>query len=406
MNIAIIGGGASGLMAGIVALKNGAKVDIFEKNNKLGKKILASGNGRCNITNKHINIKNYHSTNPNFAHETLKNFDFYKCEEFFKTLGIYLTTNQNKCFPLSLQSSSIVDILTHEIKNLNANIHLNTKILNIEKKECFYLKDEKNRYKADKVLLSCGSCAMQKLGGTHSGYELAKSLKHDITPLYPSLVQLICKEDYSFASGVKFKGLVRLRINHEEVLSVTKDVLITNYGISGSAILDISRIVAKNLHKFIQIIIDTLPDFSKQKIAKTLNELIKNCPNREIYLSLNAIMNKKLAILVLKNAHINKNILAKNLSQKQIKSIIYHLKNLTYTPIDTKGFDNSEVVSGGVDTTQIDAKTLQSKIIKDLYFSGEIIDIDGDCGGYNLHWAWASGIKCGLQMTKNLQNLL
>ncbi len=402
MSIAIIGGGASGLIAGIVALRGGARVSIYEKNAKLGKKILATGNGRCNITNKNINIKNFHGTNQEFAKHALKEFDLAKCKKFFEEIGLYFTSEENKFFPSSLQASSVVEALEFEFKSLGGVVRLNSNIIKIEKKDKFYFNDEKDSYTADKVLLATGSCAMLGDKNVHDCYSLAKNLNHKITPLYPSLVQLVCKENAVIASGVKFKALISLYINKKQISQVKKDVLITKYGISGSGVLDISREVsmALNKNKDIKVHIDSIPNMSKEKIEKLLHQILKINQNKPICMCLNGFINKKLALYILKICGISGDLKAKNINNKHIKAIIYTIKNLTFIPKDTKGFGSAEVVSGGVDTTQIEHKTMQSKLIKNLYFSGELIDIDGDCGGYNLHWAWASGYVSGKSMLK------
>ncbi len=402
MKIAIIGGGASGLVAGIMALRAGARVSIFEKNNKIGKKILASGNGRCNVSNKNINIKRYHGSNVSFAKFVLNQFGVKECEDFFKSLGVNFVCEENKLYPASLQSLSISEALEFEFKRLGGKIHLNTCIKKIEKKQIFYLHEDLQVHEADKLLLACGSCAMSKLGGSYGGYDLAKSLGHNISALLPSLVQLVCEENTAEASGVKFKSELKLLVDNVQVLSVFKDVLITKYGISGSAVLDASGYVSRALidKKQIKVFVDVLPNLSKEKISKILNDFLKTSKTKPISMVLNGLINKKLSLLILRRCKIEPNIQAEKITKKQINSIVFNVKQLSFTPIDTKGFENAEVVNGGVYTDEVDEKTLQSKLVKNLYFSGELLDIDGDCGGFNLHWAWASGYVSGLNMAK------
>ncbi len=403
MKVAIVGGGASGLVAGIVSARNGAKVSIYEKNNKLGKKILASGNGRCNVTNKNINISRYHGQNVEFAKDILNGFGFKECKDFFSSLGIELVSEGNKCYPASLQSSSIVEVLEYEFKSLGGEIFLNTsidKIEKIEKSNCFCLHFKGEKHRADRVLLACGSLAMSKLGGSDDGYRFAKSFGHSITALLPSLVQLVCKEDASLASGVKIKARVELEVDGEVLQSIKKDLLFTKYGISGSSVIDISQKTAVSLHekKDVKVYIDCLPELSKEKVVKILSDFAKKSPKKSILLILNGLINKKLALLVLKRSRVDgANFM---LNKKQINTIVYNLKKLIFTPVETKGFDSAEVVSGGVDTDKVCPKTLASKLVDGLYFSGELLDIVGDCGGFNLHWAWASGKRCGQEMVK------
>lgn len=402
INIGIIGGGASGLVAGIIALRNGANVTIFEKNAKIGRKILASGNGRCNVTNENIDISRYHGQNKNFPTSVLNQFQTLTCKKFFESIGVELAKNDNgRFYPLSLQSLSIAEALEYEFKSLGGVLHLDTFVKSIEQKgDKFYLHVKK--FLADKILISCGSKAMSKLGSTESGYEFAKYFNHEITPTFASLVQLICKEDNLKASGVKFEGIVNLYVDKKEISSAYGDILLTKYGISGSAILDISRYASLGVleNKNVQISIDCMSKFSKEKLANLINTLTQKSPSKPLDLFLNGLINKKLANLILSRCKISSQKKSHELNKKDINSIIYTLKKLTFTVTDTKGFEFAEVVAGGINVKDINPKTLESKLVKNLYFSGEVLDIDGDCGGFNLHWAWASGYVCGKEMAK------
>lgn len=402
--IAIIGGGASGLVAGIFALKEGLHVSLFEKNSKLARKILATGNGRCNVTNENIEISRYHGQDREFAKSTLKQFSTLTCKEFFESLGVKLTKKQNgKYFPLSQQATTISEALIYEFKRLGGSIFLDSFVDKITKEGDFFSLHVNNQTKTfNKVLVATGSEAMSKLGSSKSGYGFAKSFGHEITPTFPSLVQLVCKEDNSQVSGVKFEGEASLHVNKNVKISTIGDILLTKYGISGSAILDISREVGFGLleGKSVEVFVDCVNGFSKQNLSNMLSDFSKKVPHKPLVLLLNGFINKKLALLILERCKISPNKLAKDLTKKDINSILFTLKNLKFTITNTKGFEFAEVVAGGIRTEKIDSKTLESKLVKGLYFSGEVIDIDGDCGGFNLHWAWASGYICGKEMAK------
>ncbi len=404
-NIAIIGGGASGLVAGIIALREGANVSIFEKNSRPARKILASGNGRCNITNENISISRYHGEDVSFLEGIFKDFSILTCKDFFQSIGLEIFSQENgKYFPLSLQASSISDALIYEFQALKGDLHVSSFVEKISKKNGKFILHVNSKTKNfDKILIATGSCAMEKLGSSSSGYEFAKSFTHEVSELLPSLVQLVCKEKYPHASGVKFQAEVSLHVDNQIAQIAFGDVLLTNYGLSGSAILDISRQSAKALHerKKVKITIDCLAKHSRQKLAKSIENFAKNSPNKPINLLLNGFINKKLANLLLKICQIPQDLPCKNISKKQINSIIYTLKNLSFTPTNTKGFQNAEVVAGGVKLKDINPKTLQSKLVDGLYFSGEVLDIDADCGGFNLHWAWASGYIAGKNLAKS-----
>ncbi len=397
MDCAVIGGGASGLVASIVALRLGFKVTIYEKNSKVGKKILATGNGRCNVTNENLNISKFHGEDRDFIRFVLNRFDLQRCKRFFNDLGLEFYKKDNgRYYPLSLQASSVVDVLLHEVKSLGGIVKTDAFVQKIEKKdEKFILTIDEKKYLHDKVLISTGSGAMPRLGSSESGYAFANAFGHAVNPTFASLVQIVCKEDNLVANGAKFKASVQVLVDNRLKTEVKDDVLITKYGLSGSSILDVSREVGLCIimRKKVRINVDCLCEYSKQDISNKLFSFIKKSPKKPVILVLNGLLNKKLALLILNRCKISPQ--KTNLGKKEINSISYMIKNLSFTPIDTKGKDFCEVVAGGISTLHVDKKTLQSKLVKGLYFSGEVLDVDGDCGGYNLHWAWASGFVSG-----------
>ena len=230
---------------------------------------------------------------------------------------------------------------------------------------------------------------MPKLGSTTIGYEIAKQFGHTIIEPFASLVQLVSSnKNLDFMSGVKIEGMIN---------NYKGDILFTKYGLSGSAILDISRDIAYDLQyqKNIKITIDTMPQFSKNKLVEILHQRHKNHNDKDIIQWFDGFINKKLAKYIISIANISKSIkYAKFLTKKDILALVYTIKNLDFNIIGTKGFETAEVSAGGIDTTEINPKTFESKLQPNLYFIGEVLDVDGDCGGYNLHWAWASGFAC------------
>ncbi len=397
-NIAIIGAGASGIVCAIELAKKNYQVTLFEKNNKIGKKLLATGNGKCNITNKNISKSNFHSTNSNFIDYILANFSYTTCKSFFSNIGIEFVDNtNNKIFPNTLSSSSVVELLYYEAIRCGVKIILNQEILSIEKKDNFILNDN---LIFDKVILANGSSAMKKLGGTNSGYSLATQLGHTIIEPFSSLVQLICDEKQEYldiASGLKIQAKINNTIG---------DLLFTKYGLSGSMILDISRDISYTLQyeTSTKIILDTMPTFSKDKLKDILIKRLKIAYNKNIALWLDGFIPQKLTLFILKKSNIKKQF-AKDLTKKDILQFVFLLKNLEFNIKSTRGFEFAECCGGGVDTFEINNKTFQSKIVKDLFIIGELLDIDGDCGGYNLHFAWGSGYLCAKNIDhKTLHN--
>jgi len=385
-NIAIIGAGASGLITSIFLAKKNHKVTIYEKNNKVGKKLLATGNGRCNVTNENININNFYShSNINQIKSILENFNYKKCKNFFNNIGVEFVNNEiGRVYPMSQNASSIVDSLEYEALNNGVSIHLNSKIENINYDGKYYILNGNQKY--DKLIIATGSIAMPKLGGDSSGYSFAKQFKHNIVEPFASLVQLVSdNKNLDMITGVKIDGVVENKQG---------DILFTKYGLSGSAILDISREISYKLQhqKSVKVSIDILPTFSKNKLVDMLLQRAKTLANKDIYQWLDGIVNKKLSRYIITVSNIPNNIQsAKFLNRKDILKIAHTLKNLEFNIVDTKGFETCEVCAGGVTIDDINLHTMESKLQKNLYFVGEVLDIDGDCGGYNLHFAWASG---------------
>ncbi len=398
-SLAIIGAGASGLLAAIVAARRGVKVRVFEKNSKVGKKILATGNGRCNITNQTIKTQNYHGANPKFVNVAIDRFNTSTCRAFFEKLGIEMIKGQKgRLYPKSLHSSSVVNLLVYECERLGVEFFLDTLVESISTDaNGFALHVESKIYHSSSVLIATGGLAMPTLGANDSGYKFAKSFGHTITPTFASLVQLKCDENPRDINGVKIQGNIEVLSDKRVVASAQGDILFTNYGLSGSAILDVSREVGKLLQNRdeVDINIDLLSECSKEQLKNILSKRAKNSNGKTLSLWLDGFVNPKLAKFLAKKIDIKN---ADNLNSKGLVRLVYMLKNLKFKAISTRGFKSAEVTAGGVNTDEINPKTFESKLQSGLYFSGEVLDIDADCGGYNLHWAWASGYSVGMSV--------
>ena len=394
--IAIIGAGASGLIASIVASRNGADVTLFEQNHKVGKKLLATGNGRCNITNNQILLSNYYSKDLDILEKHLKKYPTKTIIDFFHEIGLEIIEGENgRLYPMSLQASSVVDLLFTEATIQNVTFIYNTFIDKIEQNGGKFKIDG---IFYDKVLLSNGSNAMSKLGGNSSGFELASWFGHSITPTLPSLVQIVSNEPFlEKISGVKVDAKAILKVNNEQIQEIQGDILFTKYGLSGSAILDISRNISHELsnQSYIEVIIDLLPNYTKKQFFHLLEKRLKNANNKAIKQFLVGIINTKLIDTIIEKSNLQSKNRVIELNAKDLNKIVYTLKNISLIIAGTKGFESCEVVTGGVKLTQINIETMESKIVKNLFFAGEILDVDGDCGGYNLHFAWSSGIEAG-----------
>ncbi|SFV64054.1 NAD(FAD)-utilizing dehydrogenases [hydrothermal vent metagenome] len=395
--MAVIGGGASGLLASILISRKNIKVTLLERGNRVGKKILASGNGKCNIGNINPISSFYHSSNPSFIEKVLKGYGAKEIINIFKTIGIEIIEGKDgKLFPISLQASSVLDILEYEARKLGVQIICNCNINNIVKEgNKFIIKTDDSNIISEKILLATGSPASPQLGGSNSGLDIASSLGHNIITSLPSLVQLSSDETWvKDISGVKVYSIVKLYANSKYITQKEGDVLFTNYGVSGLAILDISREVSLELanYSYCELSIDLMPNYTKEVLLKMFLSHINNYKPIDIWL--NGFINKKLIPIILNQSKCKIKD-SKNLNRKEIAKIIYSIKNFKLSISDTRGFKGAEVAIGGVDTEEVNPITMESTKVKNLYLAGEILDIDGDRGGFNFHFAWVSAMRVG-----------
>ena len=395
----IIGAGAAGLCAAIVLARAGQKVTLLEQNSKVGKKILVSGNGKCNIDNRYIDNRRFHSQNPSFIEDVLQGYDFSVVEKFFTSLGLELVEYKDgKMFPLSLQSSSVVELLEYEAKKAGVEIVCNCTVNSIDKKgNLFTVLTTQGSKTCEQLLLANGSPASPQLGGSDSGYAFATKLGHTLIPRHPSLVQLCSDETWvKGCAGVKVASIAKLYANGEYITEKEGDLLFTNYGISGLAILDLSREVSTRLASFdyCELSLDLMPEYSKEKLTNLLLGRIQSDSEKPIGLWLQGIINKKLIHIILEQSKC-KAKLENTLNRKEINKIVHSIKNLKLSISDTKGFKGAEVSTGGIDTKEVNPQNMESKIVPNLFFAGEILDVDGDRGGFNFHFAWVCGLRVG-----------
>ena len=400
-DLIIVGGGASGLIAAITAKDFGIDVAIVEGTDRIGKKILTTGNGRCNISNNCITppFINYHSSNPNFPFTALDKLSLEDTKNFFLSLGLpIIALPTGKLYPQSLQASSVVDILKMAIEDRNIPLYTNCKIKDIHKGKNFKLSTTNEEYKlftANKVVLACGGKTAPKTGSDGSGYNLAKSFGHSITPLLPGIVQL--KLDYpslKALSGVKFDGYATLLVDNEIVKKDFGEILFTDYGISGPPILQISALASQSIFnkKKTEVVVDLLPNYSKEDLEDFLECHFALLSHRPIINALVGVIHKKIIPILLKECGItNLQMPCYELSWKEKMKLVSTLKAWKFTCTGTNDFNQAQVTVGGVNTKDIHYDTLESKLVPNLYFCGEILDVHGDCGGFNLQWAWSSG---------------
>lgn len=402
----MVGGGAAGMIAAISAGRAGADVTILERNARVGKKILATGNGRCNFTNINADITCYHGHNPKFAYSALANFTVDDTIKFFEKLGIaHKVEDAGKVFPMSDQASSILDVFLYELNEIGINIVCDAYVKGITKKnDKFKIELENGKvYLGNRIIIATGGKAMPSSGSDGNGYDLATKLGHTIIKIFPALVQLML--DGSFFTridGVKFVGTAEIIHKNKSVASDKGDILFTNYGVSGPPILQISRKAGELLNegKEAHLKITIIDMISKADLRKLINKRFQIGSKKPVDFSLVGFINKRLIPVLLKEAGIIdvKRPVA-NLSAKEQEEIIDILTDWRFKIKGSRSWPSAQVTAGGVDTEEIDQNTMESKLVKGLFFAGEIIDIDGLCGGFNLQWAWSSGFIAGQNAT-------
>lgn len=396
---AIIGAGASGLVAAIEAARAGLHVKVFEKNTKCGRKLLTTGNGRCNITNLALGLEHFHSNAVDAVARVLAGFDAKACMAYFKALGVEIVASEGgKCFPMSFQARTVVEMLTFTCKALGVEFVFECEVLHVKKENgVFILEMEEGAQVFDVVLVATGGASVPTLGSSASGLVFAKHFGHRVQGTFPSLVQLVTKEDASLASGVKWCCEVSVVVDGRTKGVHQGDVLFASYGLSGLAILDASREVVANLAlgRKVAVCLDLFPSLSKEALKGLFQKRANLLSMMPLVTWLEGVMHHKLARLVLEHLGLHE---ASTLDAKTLNRLVHGCKRFEWEIKESKGYATAEVMAGGVAMDEIDPLTMGSCKVGGLYFSGEVLDVDGDCGGYNLHFAWASGIKAGRSM--------
>ncbi|HZK43458.1 MAG TPA: NAD(P)/FAD-dependent oxidoreductase [Syntrophomonadaceae bacterium] len=401
-HVIVIGGGAAGMIAAISAKRLGADVTILERNPRVGKKILATGNGRCNFTNINTDITYYHGKNHKFAHSALSNFTIDDTIGFFEKLGIqHKVEDFGKVFPMSDQASSVLDVLRFELDELGVKTICDAYVKDISKRDGMFtvkLEDGKS-HQADRVVITTGGKAMPSSGSDGNGYDLAIKQGHNVIEVFPTLVQLMLEGAFfKRIAGVKFVGTAEIIYENKSLVKDRGDILFANYGVSGPPILQISRPAGELLQagKDVYLKLTIMDMIPKDELRKLINKRFKTSPNKSLEFSLVGLINKRLIPVVLMEAGINDiKQSVSNLSNKEQERIIDVLTDWRFKIRGTKSWPSAQATAGGVDTREINQETMESKSVEGLFFAGEIIDIDGYCGGFNLQWAWSSGFIAG-----------
>ncbi len=398
-SVIIVGGGFSGLITAI-ALKQknkDSKICIIEKLDRVGKKILSTGNGQCNLSNINASdISNYHGENSRYYAKILEKFGYNEIVKFFNSLGILTCIQQDKVYPISMQASSILDALRFAVENLKIEVLTSSIVTGINRANNYIVKVKSNdtvkTLTSKNVVIATGGKASMHLGSNGEGYELLKSLSHKVTPLYPAICQLKT-DNVKGLKGLKQKAKVYAYSGKELLCIAEGDIMFTDYGVSGNTIFYLSTYVVNKQNS--KIVVDFCPAISSQELLTFLQSKIKNNGYLKIEYLLLGLLHNKLAEKIIRTAvkEINEKTI-KEITLTELQNIVKMVKSYTLSVQAGVSFTNAQVTLGGVRVNEFDSLTMESKINKNLYAIGEVLDITGNCGGFNLHWAFASAMAC------------
>ena len=403
--VIVIGGGASGIMAAITAARLGQNVILLERKDRIGKKILATGNGRCNISNRYIEESRFHSDSQNLYDQIYPQFDLNKTLAFFEALGIpILELEEGKLYPYSLQAASVLNVLLYELDRQKVQVFCNEDVVRVDVSQRVVVQTKKKKYYGDKVVMACGGKSTPDLGSNGSGFKLAKDLGLNMIEPYPSLIQL--ESNYAYLKhlkGTKVMAKVDLVVEDVHLKSAYGELLFTDYGLSGPPILDVSRTAAqgiKNNKKKIEIHGDLVPLLDRAELEQMLLKRIESMSYKVLEDFFVGLLPKQMIIPLIKDCGMSPRDKGAQITSRQREMIVSWLKAFKLNITGTRQWNQSQVTAGGVDCREVDGTRLTCKKQPNVILCGEMLDMDGDCGGFNLQWAWSSGYVAGVSAGK------
>lgn len=394
-DVVIVGGGAAGMCAAInIKMRDRSiSVAVLEQLSRVGKKLITTGNGRCNITNLRIDLDRYHGEDVRFAEYALENYDNHFAADFFSEIGVVFTYDETgRCYPYSLQASSVVDSLRFALDEYGVDTFVDTAVLSYSKKENFFnVKTTNGDFVCESLVVATGLYSGgNKLGSNGSMLKILKNAGYKTVKTTPAIVQLKTETDIvKSLKGMKINADVNLSINGTAVRGDFGEVLFCNYGLSGPPIMQLSREVERQSGEKI-ISLDLMWEYGFAQVCDILSFRATALRARNLDEFLTGMLNKRVGQAVIKMCGLKLSDSVASLKNADIKQIASVIKGMKFNVTGTTGFENSQVTAGGLDTTQFSPKTMESKREGGLYCIGEILDIDGDCGGFNLQWAWSS----------------
>lgn len=406
--IVVIGGGASGLAAAIMAARNGASVTVLERMQRVGKKLLATGNGRCNLSNRRLDTARYHGRFPGFVEGIFAQFGLPETLAFFDELGVSVAEEEEgKLFPASQQASSVLDVLRYEMARWGVTEVCESivQVVQLQRGGCRCVCGDGKAFEADRAIICAGGKSSPNLGSNGGGFKLAQALGHSIVEPFPALVQVQLEAPYlNHLAGVAIQGQAQAWVEGALQRTEQGELLFAKYGISGTAILQLSRAVSEaTVHRRgTRLVLDLYPETPEDALEALIRARIEKNPGKPIEFCFVGWIHKRLISVLLKLAEItNAQRPCGELSPGEIARLATAMKSWTIPCSGTQSWMFSQVTAGGVPVNEVNAVTLESRIAPGVYFAGEVLDIDGDSGGYNLQWAWSSGAVAGSHAAKD-----
>lgn len=400
-DVIIIGAGASGLMAAAAAASKGARVALLEHKDDIGKKILATGNGRCNFTNTDMSVNKFHGSKA-LIKNGLSQFNYANTIRFFKELGIPAYDNAGYIYPNSRQAASVVAAFRMELMRLHVDMKTGINITDIkpaDDRTGYCIQTDKGSFKSKRLIIACGLTASPKLGSDGSLFRQIEALGHHIQKPLPALCGFSCDGlNFKKITGVRCDATVASVIDGQMTEQNTGELQLADYGISGIPVFQISSLMSRALDKGqkVEVIIDFLPAFSDDELNGYIKDRsITTTDNRSLNEMLNGLLNNKLLLELIHKSGVSPDKKGRLLTDDNCKSLTRSIKHTAVSVKKPRGVEFAQVCAGGICTKEIDVRTLESKIHPGLYFCGELLDVDGICGGYNLQWAWTSGYIAG-----------
>ena len=397
--VGIIGGGASGLIAALYAKKNGADVTVFERKDRVGKKILVTGNGRCNFTNAYMKPECYYTDDVSFVERVLENYSSKDLCMFFTSLGLLIKDKNGYFYPACEQASAVLDVIRSAIDETDINIRTDCLVTEVKAADSgFTVKTEGGEtFSFDSVIMSCGGKAGLPAKENANGYDILKTLGHTVTKLYPALTQIKCEgTNFKALSGVRDECELYLFKDEELIMKQAGEVLFTDYGLSGIVSFQVSHCVAQCLDekKNVTIVLNLLPGFEREDLKNFVMSKLLLHENQTVESFFTGFLNKKLNIEIIKMCGLKPSALVRDCDKEAIIDAVLYMQEFTVKAVGVNGFDKSQVTGGGVLISEL-SDNLESVLHKGLYITGELVDVDGICGGYNLQWAFSTGAIAG-----------